>query len=90
MEKPIKLSWRINPVQWATDKQFSRLLEFFNRHGEIGCENLLAPSVRAGSVCEYHGNSSQDEFVFPGGTNLFKMREDTTQTVHRGQWRSLI
>ena len=25
----------------------------------LGGENLLAPSVRVGSVCEYHGNSSQ-------------------------------
>jgi hypothetical protein len=46
-----KLSWRIKPVHWTTDKQFDRLMAFFKQHQ--GIVNEI--SLFVGRLNSWHG-----------------------------------
>ena len=85
LEKPFKLSWRIKPVQWTTDKQFSRLVEFFKRHREIVNE----VSLFVGRLNSWHGYMppEKDKIQFElAGKRLEELRGQGFSPVGFNLW----
>jgi hypothetical protein len=80
-----KLAWRIKPVHWTTDEQFTRLLDFFTRHQKIVNEI----SLFVGRLNSWHGYMppEKDRIQFAlAGKRMEELRKEGFSPVGFNLW----